>query len=101
MAYDELNPPSTLFVCASPYFGAASTTTGGKCGQWVHMTIAQGATWSTDEMTGQLVYHPAPTGYNLTQLDVGTAWGWGFGTVLGLWMLGLAVSAAVKTIRLA
>lgn len=102
MAYDELNPPAKLYFCATPYLGSVSTTTGGKCGQWIAVAVDSNATWATDEMTGQLIYQPSSafTG-QLTAEDVAGLWSWGFGTVLGLWMLGLAVSAAVKTIRMA
>lgn len=99
MAYDELNPPSVLYFCATPYLGSVSTTTGGKCGQWVGMNVDPKATWSTDNMTGQLLYSPAPTGYNLTQLDVSAAWGWGFGSILTLWLVGIGVAAVIRTIR--
>lgn len=102
MAYDELNPPAQLYYCATPYLGSVTTTTGGKCGQWVAVAVDPNATWTADEMTGQLVYQPSSsfTG-QLTPEDVAGLWSWGFGTVLGLWALGIAVSAAVRAVRMA
>lgn len=102
MAYDELNPPSQLYYCATPYLGSVSTTTGGKCGQWVAVAVDPNATWTADEMTGQLVYQPSPSASGqLTADDVAGLWAWGLGSILGLWMLGMAVSAVVRVVRMA